>query len=97
MKWNVPEKPTTDSESPWHGDFESRVGYGVTSCATETVIDYITMIFFFYLYKDFVEQWLERWTSVQEVPGSNPAKVIISLYFYRNFLNVVQLVSPYPP
>ena len=47
VKWNVPEKPTTYSESPWHGDFESRVGYGVTSCATETVIHYITMIFFF--------------------------------------------------
>ena len=47
VKWNVPEKLTTDSESPWHGDFESRVGYGVTSCATETVIHYITMIFFF--------------------------------------------------
>ena len=46
VKWNVPEKPTTDSESPWHGDFESRVWYGVTSCATEAVIDYITMIFF---------------------------------------------------
>ena len=31
-----------------------------------------------------------------EVPGSNPAKVIISLYFSWNFSKVAQLVRPYP-
>ena len=33
VKWNVPEKPTTDFESPWHEDFESGPGLGLANCA----------------------------------------------------------------
>ena len=39
------------------------------------------MNFSFYLHKDFVVQLLEHWIYMQEVPGSNPAKVITYLIF----------------
>ena len=48
VKNDVPDKPTTNSESPLHGDFESGVGFALGSCATETVRNcntYINQIF----------------------------------------------------
>ena len=39
----------------------------------------------YYLYKDFVVQSLEHWSSMQEVPGSNPAKAITYLIFGEIF------------
>ena len=38
VKWSPPEKPTTDSESPWHVDFGSEVGFGASSSATESLL-----------------------------------------------------------
>ena len=44
VKNAVPDKPTTNSESPLHGDFESGVGFGLGSSATETVRNCNTFI-----------------------------------------------------
>ena len=38
VNFGPPKKLTTDSECSWHGDFGSEVGFGASSCATETVI-----------------------------------------------------------
>ena len=38
VNFGPPKKPTTDSECSWYGDFGSEVGFGASSCATETVV-----------------------------------------------------------
>ena len=58
----VPEKPTTDSESPWHGDFRSEVGFGASSCATDSTLC---------LYpKGFPPNYIRSLWSRGRVPGS---------------------------
>ena len=74
MKWSPPEKPTTDSESPWHGDSESGVGYGLAGCATETVIHLYTGIFWLPFHSSRRGLGVELRSRKPEIPGSIPRR-----------------------
>ena len=78
VKNDVPDKPTTNSESPLHGDFESGVGFGLASSATETVQNcntFINQMFWVPSYLAGVAQWLTRRTPNQIVGCSIPNQV----------------------
>ena len=84
MKNAVPDKPTTNSESPLHGDFESGVGFGLASSATETVQNcntFINQIFSHSSYPVGLAQWLTRWTPNLRLGGSIPNQVL-NFYFF---------------
>ena len=76
VKKAVPDKPTTNSESLWHGDFESGVGYALGSSATETVRNcntFINQMFRLFSRTVSVAQWLVCRTSNLRMGGSNPS------------------------
>ena len=75
VKKAVPDKPTTNSESPWHGDFESGVGYALGSSATETVRichTFINQIFCLTIKDVRMAERLAHWSRNLTVSGSNP-------------------------
>ena len=85
MKKAVPDKLTTNSESPLHGDFESGVGFGLASSATETVQNcntFINQIFSHSSYPVGLAQWLTRWTPNLRLGGSIPNQVLNFYFFY---------------
>ena len=93
MKKYVPDKPTTNSESPLHGDFESGVGFGLGSSATETVQNcntFINQIFSHSSYPVGLAQWLARWTPNLRLGGSIPNQVLI-FFFYFSEINYTHI------
>ena len=87
MKNDVPDKPTTNSESPLHGDFESGVGFALGSCATETVRNCYTVINQMFCSSTClvgVAQWLVRLTPNLRIEGSIPNQVFNFFLFLGN-------------
>ena len=74
MNFGVPDTLTTDSESPWHVDFESGVGYGLAGCATETVIHLYTGIFWLLFHSSQRGLGVELRSRKPEIPGSIPRR-----------------------
>ena len=86
MKKAVPDKPTTNSESPWHGDFKSGVGYALGSSATETVRichTFINKIFCLTLKDVRMAEWLAHWSHNLTDSGLNPLQDEF-LFFKKN-------------
>ena len=84
VKKAVPDKPTTNSESPLHGDFESGVGFGLGSSATETVQNCNTFInqkLCSIIKNVTMAERIAHWSCNLMVRGSSPPQVEFFLSF----------------